>query len=640
MALPNGKLIARIGRGAALVAAVVLSFFALWMLVSPSGVRAALRGASARWNAGGGPIALATGVRNGGYYHLGTELSGAVKSTGPYTIEPIETGGSLDNFKRLREGQLRFGFVQGGLLGNPALGDAAPGEPVLPIANVDKQYLHLIVPTDSPIHTLRDLSGKRVGAGPPGSGHEALAEMVLKYFAFNQPPSLVTDHSPNLDQAFQAGSIDAAFAVYSLFSPAMEELFKTGWYRLVPIPEAEAIAKFLPGVYAEDLPPSLYGPERALPRAEDGPFPTLMVNTFLVARRDASAAQVRAMLEALYSPGFRYAMHLADLDEQRGRTSPLAPLHPAAAAWYARREPLSTDRFEVASFFLAGLVTLASTIQYLVSRRNWLQSLRSRRAIRRYFERLLEYGAAVEATSDTTGLSAILHDMMAIQREAETEWLAGRLDTEHMENLYLIYNTRTRNAFDKIHQLHLQALIEGTPLPATYHPEPARVQHMARPVTEPRPVPAEARPMPVPAEPRPVIFDTPPAASEAVQVEAAQVETAPTPAPAAPSGVGAPRVRENKKNRNQSAPAAAPVVAEAAPQRPAPAPAPEPRRLSEWEIEQKYQRTSDVLSDFDSGIVSPPRPRRKVGTLDDTAPASARIEEQQPEGESPQMGLF
>ena len=231
-----------------------------------------------------------------------------------------------------------------------------------------------------------------------------------------------------------------------------------------------------------------------MPAPENGPFPTLMVNTFLVARRNAPDAQVRALLEGIYSPTFRYAAHLAELDELRGRISQLAPLHPAAAAWYARHEPLSTDRFEIASFFLAGLVTLASATQYLISRRRWFHSLRSRRAIRRYFERLLEYGAAVEATSDTTGLNAILHDMMSIQREAETEWLAGRLDTEHMENLYLIYNTRTRNAFDKIHQLHLKALIEGTPLPTTYHPEPARVV-LTRPVAE---------------APRPMIFDTPP----------------------------------------------------------------------------------------------------------------------------------
>jgi hypothetical protein len=45
--------------------------------------------------------------------------------------------------------------------------------------------------------------------------------------------------------------------------------------------------------------------------------------------------------------------------------------------------------------------------------------------------------------------------MMAMQRRAEKEWLEGKLDTEHMENLYAIYGIRCENAFHKMTLLQL-----------------------------------------------------------------------------------------------------------------------------------------------------------------------------------------
>lgn len=640
-----------LGRGAGVTLAVVCLLAGAWMVLNPAGARSALQGLGAWREAGGGSaLSIATGVANGGHHRLGTALANAMARAGGAEVRVLETAGSVENLRRLGAGEAQFALVMGGVLGNPGAGDAedVSAPPALPVANVGEQYLHLAVPVDSPVQTLRDLAGKRVGVGAAGGGHEALARRVFGYFGDAALPQFVNDHSPNLDQAFQDGAIDAAFAVYSLFAPAMEELLRTGWYRLVPVTESEALARFLPGTHAEVLPPDLYGPDRSIPPATYGPFPTLRVDTFLVARRDAPAAQVHAVLDALYSPAFRFEARLPELDEARGSVSPWAPLHAEAAAWYARREPLSADRFEVASFFLAGAVTLASALHYLVGRRHWLRARASRQSIRPYFERMLEYGAAVEATSDTTALAAIVHEMMAVQRDAEAEWLRGRLHTEHMENLYLIYNTRTRNAFDKILQLHLQAIIEGGPSPAMYHPEPNVY-----------------RPEPVAWRPEPVMVPTAAPEADFTPEHAAEPEQAPAPVPSPPPLTremprqDEPRRHKGKKHRHAER-RPAPVPEPAPAERPAPAPAPvqssapapprsistpvpmtprgdapvearpAPRPLTEAEIEQKYQRSDDYAGDLDSGIVSPPRPRRKP----------QEGEAQQPGETKPQMRLF
>lgn len=664
------KQLSTFGRGAAFGLALVCGVAGAWMLLSPGGARLALMGARSWWDAGkSGTIALGTGSHNGGYFRIGSELAEAVRESGPYTVSVRESTGSLDNLKQLLDGTLDFGLVQGGFLGDTSVAEGAATDGrvlpianrVLPIANVDQQYVHIVVPVDSAAESLRDLSGMRLGVGPEGSGHEALAKLLFGYFGASLSPRFVANHSPNLEQAFDDGQIDAAFSVYGLFAPAMEELLNTGMYRLLPIMEADALARYLPGAYAASLPPDLYGPDRSIPPATFGPFPTLMVNTFLVARRDVPDAQVRAMLDGLYSARFRYNMRLTDLDEVHGRVSPLVPLHPAAEAWYARKEPLSSDRFEVASFFLAGVVTLAGFTQYLMGRRHWLRRVRSRRSIRPYFERMLEYGTAVEVTSDASALGDIIHEMMAAQRDAESKWLAGALTTEHMENLYLLYNTRSRNAFDKILQLHLQALLEGGPSPAMYHPEVARPSVAASPPAAISPAPV-APPAPV-AKPVPVAKPTP--APVAVQEPAKPVGAPP---PARAQHEQRPRGKKHKGNRAQTpSPASTPVqasppvpvrpaAAAPAPQQPrsepATAPPSAPRQLSEWEIEQKYQRSDDYAAgDFESGIVSPPRPRRVQAQQDGAAPARADLADlpdlhdlhdlpEEPEEKRPQLDLF
>jgi len=674
--------------------AVVVLVLSLAVVLQPTTARTWMRDIAARAGAGtSGPLLLATGARSGGFYLLGMELAATLRAKGPGTLEVIETAGTVDNLDRLRRGEVSLALVQGGGLGAllyPGDGTAAE-PPIVGISTLARQYVHLIVPADSDIRTLRDLAGKRVGVGQAGSGFEPLARQVFEFQAYSLPPLLVQGHDSELSAAFQAGSIDAAFTVYSLFAPVVERLLATGYYRLVPLAEAAAIARHVPGVYPEDLPPGLYGPERSIPYAIDGPFPTLRVDTLLVARQDTSGSQIKSVLEALYCPEFRHAARLNALDESSGREVSLLPLHAAAEDWYARNEPLTSDRFEIASFFLAGLLALASAAQYLVRRRANARQTASRRAIRGYFERMLEYGSAVEETSEPGALTAIMHDMMGVQREAEREWLAGHLETEHMENLYLVYNARSRSAFDKILQIHLQAIAEGRSVPTHFHPtypQPSFGPPPAAPRPEPAPaaisapLPRAVRPEPATTvaassefasedavistpKPRParpeetaargaspapsVAPAAPPTPAAAPKVAApASTPAVPTSVPAPPSSISAPRpmkkdkksAQQAKRERREAAAAAARTAAPSAapPATPAASPAARPapptpqseaaetspwaetgyslntnaRRLTEWEIERKYQRSDEYVPDGDSGIVSAPRPRRRA----------------------------
>lgn len=461
---------------------------------------------------GEAPLVLATGAKDGAYYAIGDVLRQHLDAYRSYKLELQPTGGSLENLTLLHEGQADLALIQGGL--------TTDRTDVVSLANLGRQYVHLAVPADSSIESFRDLAGKRVGVGPAGGGSEALAEQVLDFFNFSEDTTLVRDHNPNLREAFLDGEIDAVFQVYALFAPSMERLLGEGWYRLVPVADAEAVSRYLPGVFAEVLPPGLYGPDRSIPPA-GASFHTLSVNTLLVARRALPERQVYTVLELIFSGDFLKAARLVGLDEELARTALHLPPHPAAEAFYNRNDPISADRFEILSFFLAGLVCLASVVHFLLGRRRGQHQARKRRAIRPYFEAMMDYGDEIEGSGNPAHLTRLIHQVMATQRGAEREWLEGRFDTEDMENLYAVYSLRCNNAFNKIFDLHLQAMRGiNTVEPARDLPEaapPARGVERdypfqtAREVERDDPFPSTReveRPYPPPApDPEPTQYD-------------------------------------------------------------------------------------------------------------------------------------
>ncbi|MFC2140710.1 hypothetical protein ACFLQP_00245 [Acidobacteriota bacterium] len=116
---------------------------------------------------------------------------------------------------------------------------------------------------------------------------------------------------------------------------------------------------------------------------------------------------------------------------------------------------LIADKYEIGSAFLASLLFIASIFGYFINRYKARQLKLRRNHIIPYFEELLGYSNKMAAVEDIEQLKNLLERMMAMQRRAEKEWLEGKLDTEHMENLYAIYGIRCENAFHKMTLLQL-----------------------------------------------------------------------------------------------------------------------------------------------------------------------------------------
>ena len=244
------------------------------------------------WPVYGQDARIATGAATGAYHRIGQALADSLAGRGGMELEVVETQGSLDNLRRLRQREADFALMQGAL--------QADSTGLTALANIDYEYVHVIVLNDSPLESFRDLAGKRLLIGPEGSGNSSLGRFILDFYAFEPPVEAALEGWESLDDRLRAGAVDAALMVFSLHAPFMETLLASGEFRILPIIEFQAAARYIPGVEAGHIPPYTYGPDRRIPDPAEGPLPTLAVHTLLIAREDTSARMIQSVLEALY----------------------------------------------------------------------------------------------------------------------------------------------------------------------------------------------------------------------------------------------------------------------------------------------------------------------------------------------------
>lgn len=366
-----------------------------------------------------------------------------------YPVVHIVTSGSSDNIARLKRGELDAAFVQGGLSHDPIGVGAA--------ASIAEEVVHVIVPTDSPVRRFRDLAGRPLFMGQSGGGTRALAQALVEAFDLPEAPTAVGGVRDDLGDLFRSGRIEGAIVVARLGNEELSTLMRRGGFRLLALPEAAALSRALPGTFLEQVPQGTYGPGRAEPGAD---VPTLGVHMNLFVAEHISPAQLHALLDAVYSLPYQRAARLLSLTEQGGREAFDVPLHKDAEAFYRRDDPVSSDRFEIAAFFLGLLIALIGFVRYVADQRLRYLASRRRQRIRPFFEHMVRFAERLEQ-ADADEVAAVHHEMMQRQREAEVLWLNGQLETEDMENLYAVYNARALDGMQRLARLDALARAKG-----------------------------------------------------------------------------------------------------------------------------------------------------------------------------------
>jgi TRAP transporter TAXI family solute receptor len=231
--------------------------------------------------------------------------------------------------RRVASGRADMGFTQA----DTAAKEAGGKTDVVALARLYDDYLHLVVPQESPVQTLAQLRGNTVAIGDIGSG---TLDTVLRLFdvaGIDPDRDVVARRIGPQDAAaaLRDGKIDAFF--YSVGLPAGTVLTLGGWIpiRLVGLAGyAAALRKKHGPWYAEHtVPRSTYSMSE--------PAVTVGVPNYLVVAATMPEATAYALTGALFTGRATLGdKHPAGdrLNERDAiNTAPLQ-LHPGAQRWY------------------------------------------------------------------------------------------------------------------------------------------------------------------------------------------------------------------------------------------------------------------------------------------------------------------
>lgn len=275
-------------------------------------------------------LVLATGPKGAVYVEVGGDIAQAVQAYSPSTqVEVRSTAATVENLWLLGAREADLGFAS---LDAAAVDSRVRQQVITALTRVYDSLLHLVVPAESRIRSLRDLAGTRVSVGGAGSGTEFTATRLLAVTGVAPAQLFRLGQTPSMN-ALEGGTIDAAFSLTGCPTPAIAGLASRRPLRLVPLSEHFGhLERSIPRAYA--LAPITDGTYAGV-KAVD----TVLVPNVLLARPGLPDEAVTTVMDALFaSQSRRFWVHA---DSQRisldmATVTGAATLHRAARSWLHR----------------------------------------------------------------------------------------------------------------------------------------------------------------------------------------------------------------------------------------------------------------------------------------------------------------
>ncbi|MTW22113.1 TAXI family TRAP transporter solute-binding subunit [Allochromatium palmeri] len=293
-------------------------------------------------------LIIAGGAPDGEYARVARLLADELIAEGTPS-NAVPSGGSLENLELLRTGKVDIALVQNNvaaqaLLGIEPFAVLGPHYDLQALASLFPEPLHLIVAADSGIASVRELAGKRVDIGHPGSG-SYLNAVALLAAAGIELTDLGAVHETGLAGGLQLlnnGKADAVIATIGAPARALQRAAANGRIRLLSLNAdlRDLLTREGAGYVPIVLPASTY-PGQAEPVA------TVAVTALLATGGALPKADVERVLTALFDRiDFVRAGSAAGslITRDTAETGLTIPLHPAAIEYYGRSLPSPSER--------------------------------------------------------------------------------------------------------------------------------------------------------------------------------------------------------------------------------------------------------------------------------------------------------
>ena len=320
-------------------------------------------------------LVFTAGQSGGTYAPLAKAIAHIIEKEHPrIRIKVIESQGSVENATRLKHKQADLALLQNDVMGSEAIRTLVP---------IHTGALHFIVPGDSPIQSLSDLEGKRIGIGGPQSGTYALIMKLLAHYKLDKSKmDLVTLSIEAACEQLQNQEIDALLMTIGLKSSSVESLINQRGVRFVNIGKSihsgSEIAGFqlnYPFIEPMLIPKYIYAaPHGDTPGVPNEALPSIGVRTLLVCHRDLPPEIARLLTRTVIENRtalIRIHQAAAQISQTVHPNHLQWPVHRGADAYYRRNEPGFLVKYaEVMAFIMSLLIALLGLV---ASSRRWLE---------------------------------------------------------------------------------------------------------------------------------------------------------------------------------------------------------------------------------------------------------------------------
>lgn len=289
-------------------------------------------------------LSIATGGTGGVYYPLGGGLANVLSKSVPGMAATAEvTGGSVDNLKLIGSGNPYIAFTM-----NDAALDAYKGEdkfkggkvPVRTLMVLYPNRMHVVSIEGTGVNSMKDLKGKRVSTGSPGSATEVMAFRVIEAAGLDKDKDMKRERLGVAESvnAIKDKKIDAFFWVGGLPTAAVTDLAATPGVKIKMIDHADTVAamnKKYGNLYVEDvIPKSTYSGMTA-----DNKQATVL--NILVANENLSNQTAYNIVKTIFDKrSDLIAVHKEaenfKLENQKTAASPI-PWHPGAIKYFSEK---------------------------------------------------------------------------------------------------------------------------------------------------------------------------------------------------------------------------------------------------------------------------------------------------------------
>jgi TRAP transporter TAXI family solute receptor len=285
-------------------------------------------------------VRLTSGIPGATFHPLGERLAqGYARVLPAVTVQTQESPGSVRNVRELQAGTADLGFAFADVTYVAFVGqlgeDPRPFDRLRGVAVLQLTPLHLLARAGLDVRSIRDLRGKRVGTGPPGSGTALTSDILMRGFGV-APADIAAEALPFNDAARRlvAGTLDAAFVSAGYPSESVQIATRAG-ARIVAV-EGDEVTRLrtdYPFLRLTFVPGGTYPGHPA-------PVSTVGVDSLLLCRADLDEDLVYRLTSAFFDVLPTLSTELESLqlmDVARASATPI-PLHRGAARYYRERE--------------------------------------------------------------------------------------------------------------------------------------------------------------------------------------------------------------------------------------------------------------------------------------------------------------